>query len=71
MATNENAGCKVCGSTDLVWQTHNVIRNDAQQGRLNTHDVACQFVLGCGHCSETLKVLSADRVASLLTGAIG
>lgn len=62
------ATCKACGSTDLSWQTHNRALGGIQQGRLNTSDVQCQFVLGCNNCSETLKVLSADQVAELMNG---
>ncbi|HEP8970217.1 TPA: hypothetical protein VDU83_002555 [Pseudomonas aeruginosa] len=58
--------CKCCGSADLAWQTANTIRNDIQQGRLNTSDVQCVFSLGCNHCSETLAVISADQVAALM-----
>lgn len=59
--------CKVCGSSDLAWQTSNVICTGVQQGRLNTGDVECLFVLGCNHCSETLATVRADKVASLMS----
>lgn len=58
--------CKVCGSTDLTWQTSIVNRSNIQQGRLNTSDVECLFFLGCDHCSETLATVSADKVVSLM-----
>jgi hypothetical protein len=58
--------CKECGSTDLAWQTSNVTRTGIQQGRLNTSDVECLFVLGCNDCSETLATVSADKLASLM-----
>ncbi|KSQ21731.1 hypothetical protein APB26_32640 [Pseudomonas aeruginosa] len=58
--------CKCCGSADLSWQTGNTIRNEIQQGRLNTYDVQCIFSLGCNYCSETLAVISADQVAALM-----
>ncbi|HGO9799695.1 TPA: hypothetical protein ACLEB8_004885 [Pseudomonas aeruginosa] len=58
--------CKCCGSADLSWQTSNTVRNDIQQGRLNTNDVECVFTLGCNYCSETLAVVSADQVAALM-----
>ena len=59
--------CKECGSEDLSWHTHNRIRTDVQQGRLNTSDVTCVFVLGCNECSETLAVVSADAVAASMS----
>ena len=58
--------CKECGSTELTWQTSNVNRSAVQQGRLNTNEVECFFVLGCDHCSETLATVSADKVAGLM-----
>lgn len=58
--------CKKCGSKGLFWFTSNAIRNEIQQGRLNTNDVQCQFVLGCNNCSETLAVISADQVAGMM-----
>lgn len=62
------ATCGSCGGTSLTWQTHNVIRVGCpvQQGRLNTNEVECLFVLGCDDCSETLAVCSADDIAKLL-----
>ncbi|HEK0270605.1 hypothetical protein [Pseudomonas asiatica] len=62
------AKCKECGSESLTWQTHSRIYRGcgAQQGRLNTSDVECLFVLGCDECSETLATLSADQVAKLM-----
>lgn len=62
--------CKECGSTALTWQTSIVNRSSVQQGRLNTHDVECVFILGCDHCSETLATVSADNVASLMSKSI-
>lgn len=61
--------CKECGSTDLAWQTSNVVRNGVQQGRLRTGDVECLFSLGCNDCSETLALLSADKVAVMMNAA--
>lgn len=61
--------CKNCGGTDLEWFAHVRALNDVQQGRLNTHDVGCVFVLGCEECSETLHVVKADDIAALLNAA--
>lgn len=63
------SACKHCGSTDLAWQTSNVSRCGVQNGRLRLSEVECQFVFGCNHCSETLAVLSADRVAGMMNAA--
>ena len=59
--------CRECGSKSLTWQTHNKNVGQAQNGRLNAHDIQCQLVLGCDECSETLAVVSADKVATWLT----
>lgn len=58
--------CKACQSTSLTWFTQNATFSGVQQGRLRTSEVTCQFVLGCDYCSETLAVISADKVADLL-----
>lgn len=60
------ASCKHCGESSLEWFSHVRVLNDVQQGRLNTHDVGCVFVLGCTECSATLHVVKADAIAALL-----
>ena len=62
--------CKECGGIELTWQTSNINRTGIQQGRLNTRDVECVFVLGCDHCSETLHMISADRVAVMMNSQV-
>lgn len=62
--------CPECGSKSLTWQTHNKNTSAVQDGRLRTGDIQCLLVLGCDHCSETLKVVNADKVASWLTEAL-
>lgn len=58
--------CKVCGSSQLTWQSSIVNRSNIVQGRLNTNDVECMFFLGCDHCSETLATVTADKVTGLM-----
>lgn len=58
--------CRHCKGANLSWFTTNHIKTDVQQGRLNTSDVECQFVLGCNDCSETLLFVNADEVARYL-----
>lgn len=58
--------CKECGSKHMTWQTSILNRSNVQQGRLNTRDVECVFVLGCDECSETLATVSADKFAAHL-----
>ena len=59
--------CRTCGSSDLSWSTHLRNTGGAQDGRLRMHEIACDFVLGCNECSETLCVVGADDVAEYLT----
>lgn len=67
---NGNTTCKHCGSQDYSWHTRNVVLGSAQDGRLKVDEVGCQFVLGCNQCSETIIVLSADRVAGLMNTSL-
>jgi hypothetical protein len=55
--------CFECKSINILWHTHISNVSNVEQGRLRTNDVECLFVLGCEECSETLAVVSADRVA--------
>lgn len=58
--------CRACGGSDLFWFTHMRNTGAAQDGRLCMHEIACDFVLGCNECSETLRVVGADEVAEYL-----
>ncbi|HDS1721772.1 hypothetical protein NPS53_09685 [Pseudomonas putida] len=62
--------CNDCGSTQLTWHASIVNRSQVQQGRLNTHDMDCDFYLGCDNCSETLGVVGADAIAQHLTAQL-
>lgn len=62
--------CPHCGSTALTWQPTNLNRTGIQNGRLNTSDVECLFVLGCDHCSETLGGVSAEQVAGMMNAQL-
>lgn len=61
--------CKSCESTELKWFATNENKSGVTEGRLCTHEITCVFVLGCQECSETLKVVSADRLAEEMNGA--
>ncbi|WP_329914527.1 hypothetical protein [Stenotrophomonas sp. SMYL86] len=63
------ASCKNCGGTDLEWFAHVRNHSDVQHGRLIAHDMSAVFVLGCNECSETLLVVKADDIATLLNAA--
>lgn len=55
--------CPECGESRLSWGAHQVVTSQVQQGRLNTTDVKCVFVLGCDYCSETIMTVDADKLA--------
>ena len=59
--------CPECGSAQLSWfcSTHN--KSDVVDGRLRVHDVGVNFVLGCDECSETVQVVTADKIAERMT----
>ncbi len=59
--------CKECGSMSLSWVTHSKTDSGVPEGRLRSSDVKCLFVLGCDDCSETLAIVSAEKVASLMS----
>jgi hypothetical protein len=69
MAITEIKKCRECGSESLTWDTHSKTDSGVPEGRLRSHEVKCLFVLGCDDCSETLAIISADRVAGLLNAA--
>lgn len=58
--------CRECGGTAFSWFTSYETDSGVQQGRLRTSEVKCLFVLGCDDCSETLKIVSADKLADAL-----
>ncbi len=71
MTTNQTidgvpSECKECGGTSLTWFAQSENKSGVQEGRLRTHEVSSVFVLGCDDCSETLRVVSADKIAALL-----
>jgi hypothetical protein len=55
--------CPECGESRLSWGTHQTVTGSIVQGRLNTSDVKCVFILGCDYCSETIMVVDADTLA--------
>lgn len=66
-----NARCKECGGHALSWDTHSKSPSNIAEGRLRSHEVQCQLVLGCNHCSATVAVISADTLASRLNALRG
>ncbi len=58
--------CTHCGGSNLSWFCSTYNKSDVQQGRLRTSDIAVQFVQGCDDCSQTLQVVSGDKIAQRL-----
>lgn len=65
-ALKKITNCRECGGDSLTWQAVSNNKSGVAEGRLRTQDVGCTFVLGCDDCSETLALLSADHIASIL-----
>jgi hypothetical protein len=59
--------CGDCGSGNLKWYCGHEVSNDVVDGRLRLNDIKTVFFLGCETCSATLKTISGDTVADLLT----
>ncbi len=60
--------CRECGSTALFWLTSYANTSGVAEGRLRTSEVKCSFVLACEECSETLAVVTAEKIAERLSG---
>ena len=63
--------CEECGSTDLQWNCHQATNSQVVDGRLRLHEIYTQFFLRCNYCSETLQVVGGDKVAEMMTDALG
>lgn len=63
------AACPECGSTDTEWHCSQHTSSGVMEGRLRTHEVSTQFFLGCNHCSETIRIISGNELARLMTEA--
>lgn len=64
---SEITECSECGSKSLTWGTHYKTNSGVPEGRLRSSEVQCLFVLGCDECSETLAIVSVDKVAAALS----
>lgn len=49
--------CSNCGSDKLDILLYKENKSGVQDGRLFSHDVSVEFVLGCEECSETLAII--------------
>lgn len=62
--------CKECGSTELSWDVQYQSISPTSQGRLRVGDVSAIAVLGCGECSETLRIIPIEKYIAELKAAL-
>lgn len=58
--------CKNCQSDQLSWFCQPNTTSGVVDGRLKMSEIDVIFFLGCGECSETLKIVKGDDVAEYL-----
>lgn len=61
------ANCPECGSADTEWHCTQTTNSGVPDGRLRMHDVSTVFFLGCNSCSTTIRTVSGDKLAELMT----
>lgn len=61
--------CPECCSGNAEWSVMHINRSGIVEGRLKTHDVSTVFVLGCGYCSHTVRIIDAESIAQCMTEA--
>jgi hypothetical protein len=59
--------CPNCGSKEMTWHCGPQNRGGVMDGRIKMNEIGVIFFLGCDSCSETLKVIDGDHVATVLT----
>lgn len=60
-------GCPECGSRKLTWYADTKNYGSAVDGQICMREVGPIFFLGCDDCSETISVISGDKVAEMVT----
>jgi hypothetical protein len=63
------AACPECGGTDTEWHCSQYTNSGVENGRLRLHEVGTRFFLGCNLCSATIRTISGDKLARLMTEA--
>jgi hypothetical protein len=63
------AACPECGGTDTEWNCSQYTNSGVETGHLRLHEVWTRFFLGCNLCSATIRVISGDKLARLMTEA--
>ena len=62
--------CPECGSWDLEWHCSQDTQSGVADGRLGLNEVTTLFYLGCEYCSETIRTVTGDDLAFMMTGAM-
>ncbi len=60
-------GCPKCGSRELTWHADTKNYGSSVDGQICMREVGPIFALGCDDCSETISVISGDKVAEMVT----
>lgn len=58
--------CPNCGGKNLSWGQTCINQGQAQDGRIRMSEVECSFFVGCDDCSETVMIVSADKIVDFL-----
>ena len=59
--------CPECGSADTEWHCTQTTRSGVADGRLRLNEVTTLFFCGCNECSETIKTITGDELAAMMT----
>ena len=60
--------CPECGSTDNEWGCSQIAQNSVTDGHLRLNEVSTLFYCGCNYCCETIKTITGDELAVMMTG---
>ena len=63
------AECPECGSADTEWHCAQFTDSGVVDGRLRMSEIMTRFFLGCNSCSATIRIISGDELAQLMTEA--
>ncbi len=58
--------CRECGESELSWTVSVHNNGHCENGRLRLDEVTPIFILGCEYCSETMLVVQAYEIATML-----
>lgn len=59
--------CQECGGTDTEWHCTQTTRSGVADGKLRLNEVTTLFYCGCNCCCATVKTITGDRLAVMMT----